>query len=260
MYQYDQAEAAYYDLTSMGLKGDLDFYVEEAKKAGSPVLELGTGTGRISIPIAEAGVDIVGLDVSPDMLSVARQKVESLDEKVHGRIELVEGDMRDFSLKRKFNLVMIPYRAFLHVLTAEDQHRTLECVREHLADDGRFILNMFDPRLDIITAHIGSMASGYRKLSEFTNPATGRRVIFSESRNCDPEAQIINEDFIFEEVAGDGQVVSKTISSMKFRWIYRYEMQYLLENCGFAIEALYGDFQRGPFTYGGEQIWVTRKS
>src|SRR5262245_48031980 len=114
MYNYEQVQARYYDYTSTGLEGDLQFYVEEAQKAGSPALELGCGTGRILIPVAEAGVEIVGLDLSDDMLAIARRKVDALPEEVRGRIEIVRGDMRTFSLGRRFRLVIIPYRAFLH--------------------------------------------------------------------------------------------------------------------------------------------------
>src|SRR5713226_6914921 len=114
---YRERTAAYYDGASTGLPGDVEFYVEEARKAGSPVLEIGCGTGRILLPIAEAGISIVGLDLAPPMLDIARQKVARLPAETQARIGLLEGDMRDFALKRRFNLVLIPYRAFLHLLT-----------------------------------------------------------------------------------------------------------------------------------------------
>jgi SAM-dependent methyltransferase len=260
MKEYDRLDAAFYDYYSTGVEGDVGFYVEEAQRAGGPVLELGCGTGRILIPIAEAGVEIVGLDRAPSMLEVARQKVARLDSAVQGRVELVEGDMRDFSLGRRFKLVMIPYRAFLHLLTAKDQRQALHCMREHLAADsgGRLILNIFDPRLDIIGDHLGSMGSALKMVSEFLHPDTRRRVVVWDTRQYDPERQMIEQYFVFEELDDEGRVVAKTYSQLILRYLYRYEMQYLLELCGYQVEALYGDFQRGPFHYGGEQIWVAR--
>ena len=249
----------FYDYQSTGVKGDVESYVEEAQKAGSPVLELGCGTGRILIPVAQSGVGIVGLDLSPEMLSIAREKVSGLSNEIQQRIQLVEGDMRGFSLKRKFSLITIPFRAFLHLLTPEDQRQSLKCIREHLADDGRLILNIFDPRLDIIVSHMDHLGTAMKRLGEFIHPETGNRILVWDSRQYNPEDQTNEQYFIFEELDNGGKVISKTYSPLVLRFLYRYEMQYLLELCGYEIEALYGDFQRGPFRYGGEQIWVVRK-
>src|SRR5207253_2377433 len=116
---YREQTAALYDTISTGLEGDVSFYVDEARNSGAPVLELGCGTGRILIPIAETGIEIVGLDAAQSMLDIARRKVAALPEETQRRIELTEGDMRHFDLGRRFSLVLIPYRAFLHLLTVE---------------------------------------------------------------------------------------------------------------------------------------------
>ncbi len=258
MKEYDRLDAAFYDYYSGGVEGDVTFYVEEAQKAGGPVLELGCGTGRILIPTAQAGVDIVGLDRAPSMLEIARDKVARLDPAVRRRIALVEGDMRDFSLGRRFKLVTIPYRAFLHLLTGEDQRQALRCVRDHLEPDGRLILNNFDPRLETIVAHFGSLGAAVKMVDEFVHPDTGHKVVVWDTRQYDPETQTLNQYFIFEELDDEGQVVNKVYSSLVLRYLHRYEMEYLLELCGFQVEALYGDFGRGPFRYGREQIWVAR--
>ncbi len=259
MKEYDRADAAFYDYYAIGLEGDVQFYVEEAKKAGYPVLELGCGTGRVLIPVAEAGITIVGLDRAPAMLSIARQKISRLSVDTQRRIELVEGDMRNFSLGRLFKLVIIPYRAFLHLLTPEDQRQALRCIREHLTADGLLVFNVFDPRLDIIAAHFGPLGAAMKKDSEFTHPDTGHRIVVWDSRQYDPERQTLEQYFIFEELDDEGRAISKTYSPLTLRYVYRYEMHYLLELCGYEIEALHGDFQRGPFRYGGEQIWVARR-
>jgi ubiquinone/menaquinone biosynthesis C-methylase UbiE len=259
MKEYDRADAAYYDYYATGVEGDAPFYVEEAQKAGSPVLELGCGTGRITIPIADAGLSIVGLDRAPAMLAIAKQKIARLDAKVQGRITLVSGDMRHFSLPQRFELVMIPYRAFQHLLTSQDQRQALRCVHEHLAADGRLIFNIFDPRLDIISAHSGPLGEALKLDCAFVHPDTGRRVIVWDTRQYDPGRQMLEQYFIFEELDDEGRVIRKTYSPLILRYVYRYEMQYLLELCGFRIEVLYGDFERRTFGYGGEQIWVARK-
>lgn len=250
----------FYDHFSGKQESDIQFYVEEAKKAGSPVLELGCGTGRVTIPVAESGIDIIGLDLSEEMLSVARQKVSRLDIETQRHIQLVEGDMRNFSLDQKFDLIMIPFRAFLHLLTQEDQKQALICIREHLTDHGRLALNIFDPSLKIISEHMGTLGAGIQKQTEFVHPDTGNTVIVWSTRKYDATEQILEASFILEELDDHGKVVSKTYIPLSLRYAYRYEMQYLLEVCGYRIEALYGDFQRGPFQHSGEQIWIAGKN
>jgi len=260
MEEYDREDASFYDHYSTGLPGDVEFYVAEARRAGSPVLELGCGTGRILIPVAEARVEIVGLDRAPSMLAVARAKVAQLSPKVQRRIRLVEGDMRDFDLGRRFTLAMIPYRAFLHLLTVEDQMCALRCVRDHLVDGGRLILNIFDPSLEIIVAHRGPLGASLKLESEFVHPETGHRVLVWDTRQYEREEQLLRQYFVFEELDEDGAMVAKRFTPLVLRYIFRYEMQHLLERAGFAIEALYGDFDRGPFRAGGEQVWVASRA
>ena len=260
MKEYDRLDAAFYDYYSLGVEGDVQFYVEEAKKAGSSVLEVGCGTGRILLPIAESGIAIVGVDRAPAMLSLLRQKLAKYSPDTPSRVELIEGDMRNFSLGRRFKLVTIPYRAFLHLLTPKDQRQALLCIREHLADDGRLIFNVFDPNLELIAASLGPLGSALKKDSEFIHPDTGHRVVVWFTGHIDPECQMLDAHFIFEELDDEGKVLAKTYSPLTLRYVYRYEMRYLLELCGYKVEALYGDFRRGPFRYGGEQVWVVRKS
>lgn len=258
MDEYTGLSARYYDFTP-GVPGDVRFYVKEAQRYGSPVLELGCGTGRVLIPTAKAGISIVGLDRSPDMLAVAREKVAALGAEVEGRVRLVEGDMRSFSFGERFNLITIPFRAFLHLMTGEDQRAALHCIRDHLAADGRLIFNIFDPKIEIIAAHQGVMGSTLQKMREFVSPDTGRRVIVWVQRTYDIDQQTICEERIFEEIDAEGKMVSRAYTPLTLRWLYRCEVAYLLELCGYQIEALYGDFRRGPFHAGGEQIWVVSR-
>lgn len=260
MDEYGRTGASFYDFHSLGLEGDVQFYLEEVRKAGAPVLEIGCGTGRILLPIAQAGNAIVGLDRSSDMLAVLRHKLAKLAPDVQARVELVEGDMRDFSLGRRFNLITIPYRAFLHLSTPKAQRQALECIRKHLTDDGRLIFNVFDPNLEMIASSLGMAGGGLKRDSEFIHPETGNQVIVWYAGQYNPETQLLNAYFIFEEIDTQGQVIQKVYNPLTLRYIYRYEMRYLLEISGYKVEALYGDFQRGLFRYGGEQIWVARKA
>jgi len=252
MKPYGKALVDYYDLFFKGIEGDVTFYVEEAEKAGSPVLEIGCGTGRVLIPVAEAGIEITGLDASPEMLAILRTKVSALDESVKARIELVEGDMTDFALGRNFSLIMIPCRTFLQLLTVEEQKKALGCIREHLADGGRLIMNFFDPRLD-------ALLDDSPITQEAFDPKTENKVVMRGTACHDFARQLRETEFTFEEWDGEGKLISQVHAPLIQRWTYRYEMQHLLELSGFEVKALYGDFERGPFRYGGEQIWMARK-
>jgi ubiquinone/menaquinone biosynthesis C-methylase UbiE len=255
--EYAGESALYYDHVATGVEGDVAFYVEEARRAGSPVLELGCGTGRILIPTAEAGVEIVGLDASSDMLRITRGKLEVLAPDVSQRVKLVEGDMRRFALDRDFSLVTIPYRAFLHNLDVEDQIETLRRVREHLSDGGRLIFNVFDPKVQNLAAGKWSMPANRRR--EFLHPQTGNRVTIKEEFTYDLEKQMVEGAFVFDEIdTARGEVVGTFRSPLTLRYIFRYEMEHLLALSDFRIEALFGDFRRGPFVAGGEQVWIAR--
>lgn len=260
MDEYHGLSALLYDALSTGIPGDADFYTQEALRAGSPVLELGCGTGRITAQVAQAGVEIVGLDRSPDMLAIARRKIEALGAETARRVTLVEGDMRQFSLPKRFRLAMIPYRAFLHLLTSQDQRDALTCIRDHLAEGGLLALNVFDPRLDIIAERMGSLGGAHTYLwREIVHPQNGHRVLVSDTRRYDPAEQRLEMHWIFEELDDTGRVVAKYYAPLTLRYVHRYEMAYLLELCGFRVEALYGDLARGPFRYGGEQVWLARR-
>ncbi|MBU0719482.1 MAG: class I SAM-dependent methyltransferase [Planctomycetes bacterium] len=258
MQEYDESSAAFYDYYATGLEGEVEFYVQEARQAGGPVLELGCGTGRILIPVAEAGVPVVGLDQSPAMLRVARGKINCCPDDIHRLVELVDGDMKEFALGRRFSLIIIPFRSFLHLLTPEDQRQALGCIRKHLADDGRLVFNIFDPNVEMIAGHTGALGTALKQVSEFIHPATERRILVWDTRRYQLEHQMIDQYYVFDELDDDGKVISTRYSRMALRYAFRYEMQYLLELCGFYVEALYGDFQRGPFRRGGEQIWIAR--
>jgi len=255
--EYTGESALYYDHVAGGVEGDVAFYVDEARCAESPVLELGCGTGRIVIPTAEAGVEVVGLDAARDMLTIARSKLEALAPETRQRVKLVEGDMRCFAIDQSFSLITIPYRAFLHYLDVEDQLKTLRRVREHLSVGGRLIFNVFDPKVRHLAAGKWSMPANRRR--EFIHPRSGNRVTIKEEFAYDLERQMVEGAFVYDEIdIATGQLVGTMRSPLTLRYIFRYEMEHLLALAGFRIEALFGDFKRGPFVAGAEQIWVAR--
>lgn len=236
------------------LEGDVAFYLDCARRFGSPVLELGTGTGRVLLPLAEAGQEVWGLDLSPAMLAVAGEKLAGRQD-LSDRVRLVEADMADFDLGRRFPLALVPARAFQHLVDPDRQRAALACIRRHLEPGGHLVLDLFDPRLDTVTEG-GPMPAPVR---ERRDPASGkllRRTVIE--RHCDPLRQIIAETLRFEEIGPDGTVARLGETRWTLRWTLRQEMRWLLELSGFEPIAEYSDFHRSPPAYAREQLWVAR--
>jgi SAM-dependent methyltransferase len=246
---------ATYDLFTGGglLAGDVDFYLDCARRFGGPILELGTGTGRILIPLAEAGHEVVGLDLSPAMLGIAAAKLGARPE-LAGRVRLIEGDMTAFDLAQRFQLIIIPARSFQHVTTPAGQRAALACVRRHLVPGGHLILDLFDPNFELLLAKDAALPP-----REARDPGSGhlvRRTL--QARHTDPWQQTVEETLRFEAFDTSGNLVAQEETSWSLRWSLRQEIAYLLELCGFEPVDQFSDFKGSPPEYGREQLWVAR--
>ena len=238
---------------------DVGFLVSAAREAGSPVLEIGSGTGRILLPTARAGIDILGLDASPAMLAECRRRLQEEPAAVRARVELVQGDMRQFNIGQFFTLATIPFRSFQHLLTMEDQLACLASISLHLRPGGRLILDLFNPSLDaLVNGPVGELVD---EGPEFSLP-DGRRVTRRsrvESRNR--FTQISRIELIYDVVHLDGRT-ERLVHAFEMRHLFRFEAEHLLARAGFEVEHLYSGYDRGAYgsTYPGELIFVARKT
>ena len=238
---------------------DVAFFVEVASKTGPPVLEVGCGTGRVLIPTARAGIDIVGLDLSPRMLETCRERLHDEPAAVQSRVRLVEGDMRSFDLGQTFALVTMPFRPFQHLLTVQDQISCLECVRRHLADGGTFVFDVFNPSLDALVNR--PVGEEFGEEPEFRMP-DGRRVV---RRHKTVAHDRFNQVSDFELIHYVGHVdgrEERLVHAFRLRYLFRFEVEHLLARFGFAIEHVYAGYDKSPYgsTYPGELIFVARRS
>ena len=257
---YDQW-AEIYDSVYSYVTDDIPFYVEEALRAGGPVLELGCGTGRVAIPIADAGVDVVGLDSSPAMLEVARRKIECSSEGAN-HLTLVEADMRDLAsldtldiVDKKFGLAIIPFRGFLALLSVEDQIRTLDGIRRRLIPGGRLVFNVF-----VADAHMLVQEGDVPyHLRDVTDSETGRKLVLWQQSTYDHYNQVTSVRIIVEELDDSGAVNRRTYKDFQLRYAHRWEIEHLLVRCGYEVLDLFGDFDRSPFDESStEMVWVAR--
>lgn len=238
---------------------DLAFYVEAAKESGGPVLEIGCGTGRVLLPTARAGVELVGLDLSPHMLEVCRRRLRDEPADVQSRVRLVQADMRDFELSQAFQLVTIPFRAFQHLTAVEDQLACLKCIQRHLVKDGRLVLDVFNPALEALVRD--DLGEEFGDDFEFITP-DGRRVIGRDKIvSRDRSRQINQVELIYYVTHPDGRE-ERLVHAFPMRYLFRYEVEHLLARSGFEVEHVYADFDKSPYgsKYPGELIFVAKRA
>lgn len=240
-------------------RADIDFYVNFAQRAGGSGLELGCGTGRILIPTARAGIQITGLDLSPQMLDVCRARLREESTEVQARVSLVHGDMRDFLLGTQFHFVSTPFRPFQHLLTVEDQLACLECVREHLVPDGQLVLDLFNPSLHYLASDEMLQEHGEEEPFEMPDGRVVRRTQRTVHR--DYFNQVNDNELIYYVTHPEGRQ-ERLVHSFKMRYLFRFEIEHLLARSGFALQEVYADFEKNPYgsKYPGELIVLARKA
>ena len=245
----DIYDAVYADLTH-----DIDFYVEQARACGGPVLELGCGTGRVSLAIAAEGIDVTGIDISPRMIAAAQAKAERRGLSAHCIFQ--SGDMADLQIADRFPLVIMPFRSFQSMLTVEEQRMALAGVRERLAPEGRLAFDTFNP--DVRQLADENSASTPVHLQDVARSGGGTIVVWGQN-GWDAVSQVNDVRLIIEEVSDEGVVERRLFRDFEQRYTFRYEMEHLLELCGFAIEEPAGDFEGGPVTEDSEDlVWLAR--
>ncbi len=253
-------DADYYDFYELGNVGDADFYVEKAVNAKGLVLELGCGTGRVLIQIARAGVGIWGLDLSAEMLANADRKLLNESAETRNRVTLIEGDMRTFSIDRRFALIIVPFRSFQHMMTPTAQLECLQTIARHLEPGGTLVFDIFDPDIEYISAHKGSLGAAQKLDARFWYPAASREVLVWESSEYDQTEQVLTQIRTFEELTPSHVSALRYHSGLEVRYTFRFEMEHLLARAGFTVEALVGDFYGNPFQAGKNQVWAVKLS
>lgn len=257
MAEYD-LWAPWYDLLHRGLPGEAEFYVGQAVRGGGPLLDIGCGTGRIAIPAAMSGLEVVGLDISAAMLDSCEDKLEAVGE-LSGSVELVLGDMCDFDLERRFPMAIMAYRTLMHLLEPDQQLEALVCAHEHLEPGGSLILNVWSARPELLAPLTGPGAGSLQLVGRH-GFEDGTGLVHYRATRCQPLAQNIQEEHLLHELDEGGEVVGTHSLSMERCWLSIRELGHLVARAGFVVEALYGDFDCNPPGDGNqEQVWVLRK-
>lgn len=230
--RYD-AIARLYDPWSVSVTEDVDFYVGLAREASGPVVELGVGTGRIAVPTAAAGVQVIGVDSSRGMLEVCAEAAATAG--VAALLDLRLGDLADPPVHERVDLVTCPFRAYLHLHSDRERVAALRAARRLLRPGGRLAFDVFAPSdEDIAETH---------------------------------DRWLERETGIFERAVWDRERRRLTLSvrggggatTMELAWLSPGEWRTLIERAGLEVVGHYGWFDRRPYRGGEDSVWIARR-
>jgi SAM-dependent methyltransferase len=229
---YDRI-ARIYDPWSRSVTEDIGFYVGHAVASGGPVVELAVGTGRIAVPIAVAGIHVIGVDSSPGMLDVARAAAEEAG--VAKLVDLRVGDLREPPVSERVPLVICPFRSLLHMETDEEKLRALRAGRTVLDQGGRFVFDVFAPSREDIEETDGRWLEREPGIFERADWNEASRTLSLSVRSDDVETRF------------------------GLHWLSAPEWHGLLDQAGLEVEALYGWFDERPYVDEEDMVFVTRR-
>jgi len=233
-------DGALYDHTYRSRREDQRFYVALAAERGArAVLELGVGTGRVAIALAKDGREVVGVDRMPTMIERLHARLDRESRAVRARVTTKLGDVRTLRLRRRFPLVIAPFNVFMHLYDRRDVERALATCRAHLAPRGRLAFDVLLPDLRALARDPDRFYRGRPVM----DPVTRRRYAYSEAFEYDALAQTQLVTSAFRSLDDTRDTFVRPLAHRQF---FPAELEALLHYNGFAIEARYGDFARGP--------------
>jgi SAM-dependent methyltransferase len=245
--------ARYYDSEHYDKEEDYPLYSELAEEMGSPILIIGSGTGRLMIHLAEEGHTVHGIEIEQAMLERAQHKRDALPH-LKNRLFFHHGDALKFSLDMPFPLVIIPYNTLMHFLSLEEQKALLKRARGALAPGGLVVIDL--PNAGEAFASQDTEAVILERT--FLERETGHLVMQHSVSRLDRVEQVMYVTWIYDEVRAD-RVVERTLVPMTIHYFFLSEIRLLLEACGFEVDAVYGDFDRSPFEDGAPRMVVLAK-
>ena len=241
--------ALFYDLIYADVTADIPFYLELAQETGGPVLELGCGSGRTAIPLAEAGFELLGLDNSPAMLDRARDRLEARS--LSGSVELVQADMTDFNLGRMFSLITVPFNTWMHLDGQASQTAALGCIRRHLAPGGKLVIDVPAPATIVEAKHDRTLTLE----GTFTDPVSGETLLQFSSTHLDRQQRVLHVTWIYDRIGEEGRV-KRTVVPMALYCLFPHQVETLLMDAGLRLFALWGDYSRSPYSEASDNLIV----
>lgn len=232
------SDAQHYDLVMGAYAGgdQLDFYRRQVARYGEPILELACGSGRLTIPLAKEGVNITGLDISEEMLNLAKLKAS----KSVASIRFIQGDVRRFDLGEKFKFIFIPAQSLSHLHAREEIETCFSSVRRHLVEEGRFLIELFNSSVGMLARE-----SGRRYLvGQYVDPKAGSPVFVTEEVRYDAASQVNHIRWFFRDEGSN----EETVLSFEMRQFFPQEIDAMLWYNDFLIEHKYSSYDEREFS------------
>lgn len=252
------SDGAWYDAEYVHIRGDIHHYMNVAAAAKGPILELACGTGRLTIPMAEVGAEVVGVDVAPGMIAQANAKRDRLPPGDRARCEFVVGDMRTLRLGRRFDKVILAFNTILHMTRDEDLEATLRTAAEHLRPRGLFHVDLHTPHPAVVPR---DDPSGRYDPQQMIDPRSRDRYIVTENNQYDPRTQINTMRFYYQQVDVYGKAVGpERCRKLRLRVLFPRELDTWLHRTGFEIVGDWDDLDgTTPFSgEGGRRVLTAR--
>jgi SAM-dependent methyltransferase len=248
--------ARYYDLDLQDDPGDLDLYLALADRTGGPVLELAVGSGRLAVPLARAGHDVVGVDIDPAMLARADAAWRAGRRGRRGSLRLIEADMLTLRLEERFSLAVLALNTLLSLDSAERQERALCSLAAHLRPGGLAVVDVFLPDASDLALYDG------RLMLEWScdDRERGEHVIKMTSARHDAATASVTLTQLFDATPIDGGSVRRTVRTDRFRLVGASELVRMAEAAGLVVEEIGGDYQLTPFGTGAERVVLVARS
>lgn len=242
--------ARFYDAETGDKTDDLRMYSRLAAQYKGGILDVGCGTGRVLIHLAQAGCQVHGIDSAAAMLARLAHKLERMPH-LQENISYVHADVLHYACEREFALILLSYNALMHFQEQEIQIALLRQLRGWLADEGRLVIDL--PNAGDVFASQDTDSLILERA--FLEPESGHQVMLQSVSCLDRAAQVLHVDWIYDEMDGDGRV-KRIIAPHRLRYFFQPELALLLRLCGFAVDAVYGDTDGAPFEDGCERMIV----
>ncbi len=242
--------ARYYDAEVGEKVDDLRLYSELAEQYGSPIFDLGCGTGRVLLHLAQEAHRVHGIDDSKEMLKRLQNKLDALPH-LKEYVTYAQADALTYEDVTRYKLVLLTYNALMHFHTEEKQIQLLQRMHTLLADDGLMVIDLPNAGETFATQETDAVLLDRR----FMEPETGNLVMVFSNSYLDRVKQDLQVEWIYDEIHDDG-TVKRLVAPHLLRYFFYPELKYLLEKVGFAVEAVYGSTDEDPFEDGSERMIV----
>jgi SAM-dependent methyltransferase len=231
---------------------DIEFFVDQTKTVSGEVLELMSGTGRVSIPLIEAGVRLTCVDISAESNAIFKKKLQWSGLKA----DIIQMDVCELSLEKQFEMVIIPFSSFAHITKPADQRKALESIWQHLKPGGIFISTLGNPEV-----RKKAIDGQLRLFRIYPMPGTNGKLLLWIRENFSPEDEkIVEAQQFYEEYDAGGTMIKKRLMELSFRLPEREEFEELISDIGFRVKAFYGDYTYNEYKKDSPMmIWILEK-